>query len=134
MLYHYIVTAGLVIFACNLILNLTTLRKPRMNGSLPQKIPSVSVLIPARNESKNIEACVRSLLQQDYPDFEILIIDDNSRDDTAAIVTKLAQRDQRIHLLHGDPLPVGWAGKPFACYQLAQKAKGDWLLFIQAGK
>lgn len=132
MLYQIIVAAGLVVFALNLILNLRALRRPKRDSAIPQPAPLVSVLIPARNEETNIEACVKSLQEQDYPDFEIMVLDDNSRDRTADIVTRMAATDDRIQLLSGDPLPQGWAGKPHACYQLAQKAKGSWLLFVDA--
>jgi cellulose synthase/poly-beta-1,6-N-acetylglucosamine synthase-like glycosyltransferase len=60
------------------------------------------------------------------------VLDDNSSDNTAAIVNEMAAADKRLQLLYGAPLPDDWAGKPFACYQLAQKAKGSWLLFVDA--
>ena len=75
---------------------------------------------------------MESLQKQDYPNFEILVLDDNSSDNTAAIVEEIAANDSRIQLLRGDPLPEDWAGKPFACYQLAKQAKGSWLLFVDA--
>lgn len=132
MLYQTLVAAGLGLAALNLILNLQALRRPRKNSQLPDAAPLVSVLIPARNEEDNIEACLQSLQGQDYPSFEVLVLDDNSRDRTGEIVTRIATKDDRVQLLRGEPLPAGWAGKPFACYQLAQKAKGDWLLFVDA--
>ncbi|MBN1367206.1 MAG: glycosyltransferase [Dehalococcoidales bacterium] len=92
----------------------------------------VSVLIPARNEKLNIRNCVDSLIKQDYPNYEIIVLDDNSTDNTAEIVRQLIDTDSRIQLFHGEPLPEDWAGKPFACYQLARKARGDWLLFVDA--
>jgi len=61
-----------------------------------------------------------------------MVLDDNSSDNTANIVDRIATKDNRIQLIKGDPLPDGWAGKPFACYQLAKKAKGSWLLFVDA--
>lgn len=60
------------------------------------------------------------------------MLDDNSSDNTANIVDQMAARDSRIQLFKGDPLAEGWAGKPFACYQLAKKARGSWLLFVDA--
>lgn len=102
--------------------------------------PRVSVLIPARNEAANIETCVRSLLAQDYPDFEIIVLDDHSEDETRHILTRLAQTlrqsqesaSERLRVLDGRPLPAGWLGKHWACHQLAQAAKGDLLLFTDA--
>jgi chlorobactene glucosyltransferase len=132
MLYQIVVAIGLIIFTINLILNLKALRRPKKDSILPQSAPLVSILIPARNEEANIEACLESLRKQDYPHTEILVLDDNSRDKTADIVSRLAASDSRIQLIKGQMLPEGWAGKPFACYQLAQKAKGSWFLFIDA--
>ena len=132
MLYQIIIAAGLVSFMFNLILNLRILRTPRGESKLPEPAPLISVLIPARDEEKNIEACLESLQKQDYPNFEILVLDDNSSDNTANIVERMAATDKRIQLLKGEALAKGWAGKPFACYQLAKKARGTWLLFVDA--
>jgi chlorobactene glucosyltransferase len=132
MLYQVIILVGLAAFLVNLLLNLKSLKTPDVNSKVPQPAPLISVLIPARDEKDNIRTCLESLQKQDYPNFEILVLDDNSTDDTADIVTELASRDSRIRLLRGQPLPEDWAGKPFACYQLAQEAKGLWLLFVDA--
>ena len=132
MIYQIIVAVLLVVFAINLILNLRALRRPDRNSKVPELAPLVSVLIPARNEEENIETCLKSLQKQDYPNFEILVLDDNSKDRTTEVVERMAAKDDRIKLIKGQPLPEGWAGKPFACYQLAEKAKGSWLLFIDA--
>jgi chlorobactene glucosyltransferase len=132
MLYQVVVAGLLVIIALNLILNLRSLRRPDINSRIPEPAPLISVLIPARNEEENIETCLKSLRLQDYPNFEILVLDDNSSDRTAEIVERMAAKDDRIRLIKGAPLPQGWAGKPFACYQLAEKAKGSWLMFIDA--
>jgi chlorobactene glucosyltransferase len=132
MLYQLIIAGGLVLFMLNLFLNLRALKRPRPDSRLPETAPLISVLIPARDEEANIETCLKSLQAQDYPNFEILVLDDHSSDNTAAIVAKLAARDSRVRFFKSEPLPEGWAGKPFACYQLAQKAKGSWLLFVDA--
>jgi chlorobactene glucosyltransferase len=132
MLYQIIIAVGLVIFTINIILNLRTLRKPDIHSKAPEPAPFVSVLIPARNEEENIGACLESLQKQDYPNFEVLVLDDNSTDSTADMVRQLATTDDRIQLIRGENLPEGWAGKPFACYQLAQRARGSWLLFTDA--
>lgn len=132
MLYQVIIIVFLIIFLINLVLNLRSLKLPCSDSKTPEPVPLVSVLIPARNEEKNIAACLESLKKQDYPNFEVLVINDNSSDNTASIVSKIAAEDDRIRLFHGKPLPADWAGKPFACYQLAKKAKGSWLLFIDA--
>ncbi|MGD1118946.1 MAG: glycosyltransferase [Dehalococcoidales bacterium] len=132
MLYQIVILAGLAVFLVNLLINLKTLKKPDPNSKIPQPAPLVSILIPARDEAKNIRACVASLQKQDYPNYEILVLDDNSTDETADIVARMATKDSRIRLLYGQPLPDDWAGKPYACYQLAQAAKGSWLLFVDA--
>jgi chlorobactene glucosyltransferase len=94
--------------------------------------PMVSVLIPARNEEVNIGACLKSLLRQDYPNFEILVLDDESTDQTAQIVEKYMKSYSKIHLQPGKPLPEGWTGKNWACHQLSQLAHGDILIFTDA--
>ncbi len=132
MIYQLIILVGLTIFMVNLMLNLRNLRKPSAMSKVPQPAPLISILIPARNEENNIRKCLESLQKQDYPNFEILVLDDNSDDDTNIIVSEMAAKDSRIRLICGESLPDDWAGKPFACYQLARKAKGDWLLFVDA--
>jgi chlorobactene glucosyltransferase len=132
MLYQLIVAIGLILFAFNMALNLRTLKKPDRKSALPAHVPLVSIMVPARNEEANIAACINSLRDQDYPNYEILVLDDNSTDNTASIVRKLAAEDRRIRLLSGELLPEGWAGKPHACYQLALQAKGEWFLFVDA--
>lgn len=132
MLPQIIIAAGLVGFVLNLILNLRRLKTPYSDAKIPEPAPFVSVLIPARDEEANIEACLKSLQKQDYPIFEILVLDDNSSDNTADVVKRIAAKDNRIQLIKGEPLAEGWAGKPFACYQLAKKARGSWLLFTDA--
>jgi chlorobactene glucosyltransferase len=92
----------------------------------------VSVLVPARNEGCNIEACVTSLLKQDYPDFEVIVLNDHSTDDTLNILTRLAGQDSRLRFLEGHPLPDGWLGKHWACHQLDRAATGELILFVDA--
>jgi chlorobactene glucosyltransferase len=93
---------------------------------------TVSVLIPARNEEENIERCVRSLLNQTYRDYEILVIDDNSSDGTWEILERLAKENSRVRIFKGKTLPPDWYGKPFAIQQLHEHAKGEILLFTDA--
>ena len=92
----------------------------------------LSVLIPARNEEENLPVLLNSLLQSDYPDFEIWVCDDHSTDSTARVLKEWSEKDKRIHYFKGKDLPAGWAGKNFACHQLAQKASGDYFLFLDA--
>ncbi len=94
--------------------------------------PKVSVLIPARNEESNIGACAESVLEQDYPSLEVIVLDDMSSDQTAQVVAALAGKDLRLKTLVGAPLPESWLGKHWACHQLSDAATGELLLFIDA--
>ena len=96
------------------------------------ELPLVSVIVPARNEAHHISCCVQSLLAQDYPRFEVIVVDDCSDDGTSAIVSRLAERDKRLRLVQGAPLPEGWMGKAHAVYQGYRQAAGEWLLFTDA--
>jgi chlorobactene glucosyltransferase len=88
------------------------------------------VLIPARNEEASIAQCVDALLAQDYPNLEIIVLDDDSTDRTADIVR--GRRETRLRLVTGAPLPDGWTGKNWACHQLAAHAHGEVLCFVDA--
>ena len=133
MLYQGIIALCLTVFMVNLILNLRSLHKlGDEKEELPEPLPLISILIPSRNEESDIVSCLESLRRQDYPNYEILVLDDNSSDNTAAVVEEIAAADPRVKLLRGEPLPQGWAGKPFACHQLASQARGSWLLFTDA--
>jgi chlorobactene glucosyltransferase len=92
----------------------------------------VSVLIPARNEERNIERCINSLRNQLYKNYEILVLNDNSTDNTRGILERIAREDNRVKFFNGAPLPDDWYGKPFALHQLSKEAKGDILLFTDA--
>jgi chlorobactene glucosyltransferase len=95
--------------------------------------PLVSVIVPARNEAVNISACVASLLDSVYPEVEIIVVDDGSVDGTGDIVQILAQHARgRLTVIDGKPLPAGWLGKPWACWQGYQQARGEVLLFTDA--
>ncbi|HCY75462.1 MAG TPA: glycosyl transferase family 2 [Ignavibacteriales bacterium] len=90
----------------------------------------VSVLIPARNEEKNIEKCLKRVLAQDYQNKEIIVLDDNSTDNTYRLVSSFSTSN--VKALKGKALPTDWFGKNWACHQLAQEAKGEYLLFVDA--
>ena len=129
--YQHALTWALLLIFLNTVNNLRLLRRPSPAARW-QNPPLVSVLVPARNEERNIGRCLRSLLAQDYPRLEILVLDDDSDDRTAAIVEELAREEPRLQLLHGQPLPPDWHGKAYACHQLARAARGEWLLFTDA--
>ncbi len=98
----------------------------------PAKGPLISVCVPARNEEHNLPRCIASILAQDYPNFELIVVDDRSTDSTPRLLADLAAHDSRLRVLHGAELPPGWAGKPHALHQAAQAARGEWLCFVDA--
>lgn len=132
MLYELAIVICLVIATLNLILNLRSIKITGKHFAMPASTPRISILIPARNEEANIGTCLRSLECQDYPDYEILVLDDGSTDNTANIVRQLEAENFCIHLIQGEPLAKGWNGKAYACHQLAKQASGAWLLFVDA--
>lgn len=114
--------------------SLVNLRAVRVPAADPEPVTErVSVLLPARDEAGQIGACLGDLLDQlDVPDLEILVLDDESSDGTAAAVRRAAGDDPRVRLLTGVTPPPGWLGKPHACHQLAAAATGSVLVFLDA--
>ncbi len=94
--------------------------------------PKVSVLIPARNEASTLPLLLNDLESLKHPPFEIWVCNDHSTDGTADILSQFSDTSTRIHYFTGEDLPSGWLGKNFACHQLAAKASGDLLLFLDA--
>ncbi len=94
--------------------------------------PRVSILIPARNEADAIGPCVQAALNTQGAEVEVVVLDDDSRDETAAIVAALAHRDPRVRLESAPPLPPDWCGKQHACFVLSGCARNDLLMFIDA--
>ncbi|MBB6176674.1 cellulose synthase/poly-beta-1,6-N-acetylglucosamine synthase-like glycosyltransferase [Anoxybacillus tengchongensis] len=94
--------------------------------------PLVSVLVPLRNEERNVVRLVRSLKQLTYESVEFLLLDDQSTDRTYELFLKETKEDDRFQIWQGKPLPNGWVGKVHACHQLAKQAKGAYLFFIDA--
>lgn len=103
----------------------------RQSDRLPDPAlwPRVSVVMPARDEGHKVEAGLKSLLVSDYPDFEIIAIDDRSRDQTGTIMDRLAEGQSRLRVIHITDLPEGWLGKNHALQVGAQQSTGEWLLF-----
>jgi glycosyltransferase involved in cell wall biosynthesis len=101
---------------------------PAVSGPLP----ALSVLIPARNEERNISAAVDSVLANRGVDLEVIVLDDHSADSTADIVNEIAVRDARVRLEAAPPLPSGWCGKQYACSRLAGAASNQVLCFMDA--
>jgi len=126
---------SILAFICALCLialfNIITI-KP-LGGIPPSNYsPMVSILIPARNEAQNIEGCLKSLLGQDYAHYEVIVLDDESQDATPEILKKLTEENSNLKVVSGLPLPPGWMGKNWACFQLSQAAQGELMLFVDA--
>lgn len=125
----FIVAFGLIRF---LIALLNFLSRPILPFGKPVDSPKVSVLIPAKNEEVNIGKLLDGIVNQLYANIEVIVYDDQSVDKTAAIVEQFQSIDNRVLLVTGDVLPAGWVGKNYACHRLAQSAKGQYLLFLDA--
>ncbi|GAB4526629.1 MAG: hydroxychlorobactene glucosyltransferase CruC [Anaerolineae bacterium] len=122
-----------------LVISLTTLLNvflfPRLRPRTVHTAPFVSVMIPARNEAAVIGETVQRLLAQDYPHYELLLLDDHSDDGTGDLARAAAQAAgsaERLTVLQGKPLPPGWMGKNWACHQMQEAARGEILLFTDA--
>jgi len=109
-------------------------RRPRLRDYGPSENgPLVSIIVPARNEASHIVWCVRSLLRTTYRNFELIIVDDRSEDGTGEILAALQERGvDNVRVVEGAPLPPGWFGKPWACWQGYRHARGELLLFTDA--
>lgn len=97
-----------------------------------EECPRVSVIVPARNEEKNIRTCVSSLLGQDYSSFEVIVVNDHSDDSTAKILSELQEEYPHLRVLDCEALPAGWTGKNWACDEGYRQAKGELLVFTDA--
>ena len=98
----------------------------------PPDSPMLSVVVAAKDEQENIEACARTILRQDYPNFELIICDDRSADATGAIVQRIAAGDSRVQLINITELPEGWAGKNHATQKGIEQARGRWICMTDA--
>ena len=120
-----------VVVLCIVLSNAAVLLRPPRDRRLSVP-PLVSILVPARNEARNVCTCVRSLLAQRYPRLELLVLDDRSEDETRALLEAEQGHDPRLVILAGAEPPPGWTGKNWACHQLSLAARGDVLLFADA--
>lgn len=129
LIYHLIIFQAVILLI--ILSNVWITRRVR-HHSPPEVFPMVSILIPARNEERSIASCVQSLLAQDYPSFEVLVLDDQSSDGTRAILEKMVINQPTLRILHGEPPSGNQIGKNWACSQLARQAQGEVLFFTDA--
>jgi len=104
----------------------------RQITAFPQRWPKLSVIVPGCNEAEHIESAVKTLIAQDYPDLEIILVNDRSTDTTGAIINRLAQGDTGVKAIHIETLPAGWLGKVHALDQGVARAHGEWILCTDA--
>lgn len=125
----------IVVFALMrlIVASLNYLTRPYLRDYPLSSQPFVSILIPARNEEKNLPVLLESLIKQDYTNYELIVYDDHSEDGTSQILEQYSEKDRRINWMRGEQqIPAGWTGKNHACHQLGKKAGGDILLFLDA--
>ncbi len=130
MLIFYVVFFFLILrFAVTLF---NFISNPKLPPTPIRHTDLVSVLIPARNEENNILNLLESLQNQDYTDIEVIVLDDDSTDNTYKLASNFCQKNTRFTTIKGEPLKNDWLGKNFSCHQLSQVAKGKYLLFLDA--
>jgi len=125
----FFVAAGAVWVLVDLSLLRDVLAVPRLPATKAAPRPSVTAVVPARDEAERIEGTVRGLLRSTDVDLQVVVVDDRSADGTAEIVARLAALDPRVELVRVDSLPAGWLGKPHACQRGGERARGEWILF-----
>jgi len=123
-LSSFFVFYSTIIVSLNLFWNYSSFTKTKNNN--------LSILIPARNEEKNIENCINSVLKTNKNYTEILVYDDHSTDSTAEVIKKISQLNKKVKIAKTLKLEKGWTGKSFACYQLAKQSSSEWIVFIDA--
>ena len=136
MLYFLIVSVAAVWAGRLVVLSLFDHWLPPLSPVEPTEstddLPSISMIVAAKDEERNIEACVRSLAMQDYPDIEVICVDDRSDDETPQILARLAAELPNFRYLRIKQLPEGWFGKNNAMHHAVAEATGDWLCFTDA--
>ena len=116
----------------NALFNIKRIKNLKNVDAIKDNFPFVSILIPARNEEKNIERCVKSIISQNYPNFELIILNDNSTDRTPEILKRLKDSYGNIKIIDNINLEDGWIGKTNACQKLYKESKGEIVIFVDA--
>ena len=129
----FIVLATIHLFILSIVIY-NFISAPRIFNTLPatKTNEEISILIPVRNEEKNIGRLLDSLLAQSYPNYEIIVLDDGSIDNSEQVIEERIEKDSRVKLIKGSDLPDDWLGKNWACYQLSKQSNHSLLLFIDA--
>jgi cellulose synthase/poly-beta-1,6-N-acetylglucosamine synthase-like glycosyltransferase len=135
----WIVTSYCVLFClawCVSFLVVLLFRRIRIfekaDPPLPRELPRLSVVIATCNDADTIEKAVNTLLQQDYPDLEVVVVNDRSTDGTGRIIERIARENSRVRMVHIQDLPSGWLGKVHALRVGTQKTSGEWILYTDA--
>lgn len=108
---------------------------PRLADAPPlpdENCPRISVLFAARDEARKLPGALQTLLALDYPDYEVIAVDDRSEDRTREILAEAAARNAHLKAVHVDKLPAGWLGKPHALQKAYEQASGEWIVFTDA--
>ena len=132
-IFNYLVISVCLISGYTLlvsIFNVFYFKKPKLLKPISNK--KISIIVPCRNEEKNIVKCVDSLLEQDYDNIEIILVDDNSSDRTWFLINNLSKNNKNIKSIKGQQLPSNWRGKNWACHQGFNSTRGNYLLFMDA--
>ncbi len=136
LLVAYLVMGPLAWATYGLMLSLGRRKMLLMRRPIPEVVapaPSVVIVIPAKDEGERIRACLTSALNQDYPNFRVIAIDDRSVDQTGAVMDEVAAANPRLHVLHVTrPPAVGWTGKNNALFTAVRDTSDDWLLFVDS--
>lgn len=124
--------AWILFFFQGLVNGLLVRHLGRIDAPTPHHWPSVSFVVPARDEQRGIGRAVSSFCQQDYPDFEVIVVNDRSTDDTGRILAELQEKFTNLNVVDGAEPPEGWLGKPNALCQGESLANGEWILMADA--
>ncbi len=132
MIIFYLIIIVLLSTTVIVVFNYFTAPVLKVSSTTNERNYLISVLVPARNEETNIIKCLGCIIGQDYNNIEVIVLDDESGDNTYLYASEVALKDKRIRVVKGDPLPDNFTGKNWACHQLSLLASGSYLLFLDA--